>query len=598
MQRLHLLVLVAFATGCSVVETNDGGGAGANGGGPGASASDSIVADLRGDNNRDGVVSFDDASDDDGEDSWDDKHGAIFLANIDDDEKTCDVDADDVDLPSCNDAADEIVNGADDALDLARMKTKPWAEAPETAVGAITFTATDSVRLFKVVGEEYLPVASGDALTRDEIVAGVELAIEAKDIVRNTTVWDGFVDVTLAVTVGEASASDTVRLRVAPVITYHHLLPAEETFVSSFRSSGNAALRSDLTAIAKSIGVDAPTPLAELDPWAQDFFETAFMSMPGPNGKQHVIRVALRSANVYEPKSVKNPLREAGRVAFKMRGKDVAAVQQFDLKHDMNADSLNSFGNLETIPPYTFEGKSYPLGRVLRGSIKSFAPDLSFTRMMEAQGAQPPVYVDTSWLLVGHVDETISFVKAPNTRGWVLLVNDPKMAADMLTKASTDGHGAEKMFVGQQWEEGDNAEVSIDGALADQDVMGASSEAIVEVAAQIKKLKDETGLTDAEIVKIPFLHMPIQGASIAYQPGIVNGLYMTDKDFVAPKPHGPVIDGKDLFEEALTNALAPLGVKAHFAEDWDDYHRMLGEVHCGTNATRAIPTAKWWESGK
>jgi protein-arginine deiminase len=448
------------------------------------------------------------------------------------------------------------------------------------------------------VGEEFLPVASGDALTRDEIIAGIELAVEAKDIVRDTTVWDGFVDVTLTVSVGEASKSDVVRMRVAPVITYHHLLPAEETFVSSFRSSGNAALRSDLSAIAKEVGVKAPTSVAELDPWAQDFFETAFMSMPGPNGTQHVIRVALRSANVYEPKSTKNPLREAGRYAFKMRGKDVAAVQQFDRKHDMNADSLNSFGNLETIPPYTFDGKSYPMGRILRGNIKSFATDGSFTKMMEAQGAQPPVYIDTSWLLVGHVDETLSFIKAPSPRGWVLLANDPKLAADMLDKASKAGQGATKMFVGMEWEEGDSAEVTIDAALSDQDVMGASNEAIVEVAAQLTKLKAETGLTEAEIVKIPFLHMPIQGASIAYNPGIVNGLYMTDRDFVAPKPHGPEIEGKDIFETALTDALKPYGVTARFAEDWDDYHRMMGEVHCGTNATRTIPTAQGGESGR
>ena len=45
--------------------------------------------DLRADTNRDGVITFDDPTDDDGEDAWDAKHGAVFLANIDDDEQTC-----------------------------------------------------------------------------------------------------------------------------------------------------------------------------------------------------------------------------------------------------------------------------------------------------------------------------------------------------------------------------------------------------------------------------------------------------------------------------------------------------------------------------
>lgn len=128
--------------------------------------------------------------------------------------------------------------------------------------------------------------------------------------------------------------------------------------------------------------------------------------------------------------------------------------------------------------------------------------------------------------------------------------------------------------------------------------MGSSAEAVVEVDAQVAKLKAETGLTNAEIVKVPFLHMPIDGASIAYQPGTVNGLYLTPKDFVAPDPHGPVINGQDVFRKALADALAPHGVTARFAEDWDDYHINMGEVHCGTNTTRAIPTAKWWESGR
>ena len=52
------------------------------------------IADLRADTNRDGEVKFDDPADDDGEDVWDAKHGAVFLANIDDDEEACSTDED------------------------------------------------------------------------------------------------------------------------------------------------------------------------------------------------------------------------------------------------------------------------------------------------------------------------------------------------------------------------------------------------------------------------------------------------------------------------------------------------------------------------
>jgi protein-arginine deiminase len=36
-------------------------------------------------------------------------------------------------------------------------------------------------------------------------------------------------------------------------------------------------------------------------------------------------------------------------------------------------------------------------------------------------------------------------------------------------------------------------------------------------------------------------------------------------------------------------------VSGTLVDDWDTYHRYRGEVHCGTNAKRAIPATSWWE---
>jgi len=285
-------------------------------------------------------------------------------------------------------------------------------------------------------------------------------------------------------------------------------------------------------------------------------------------------------------------------VVFALRGKDTAAIQAYDPTRLGQFDTLNSFGNFETVPPYTHNGKSYPLGRILRGSTSSFYPDRVFTTMMEAQQVQPPIYVDTSWLLVAHVDETLSFVKANTPRGWVLLVNDARLAWQMLREQANAGRGNVPMFVGKYWSDGTPARVTINQVLSDPEIASASAEAAVEVDAQVAKLKAEIGLTDDEIIPIPFLHMELDGYSVAYQPGTVNGLYLTDRDFVAPDPHGPIINGQDIFKVHMRESLARLGIRVHFAEDWDTYHRMLGEVHCGTNATRAIPSAKWWESGR
>ena len=87
-----------------------------------------ITADLRADVNRDGLVT---AADEAGETSWSARRGAIFLANVDDDERRCTVDpgeleavgpAVDAKLAACNDSADERINGPRDLADLAPLE--------------------------------------------------------------------------------------------------------------------------------------------------------------------------------------------------------------------------------------------------------------------------------------------------------------------------------------------------------------------------------------------------------------------------------------------------------------------------------------------
>ncbi len=571
-------------------------------------AKPAVAAVLRADANRDGDVRFDDT--DANKPAWSAASGAVFMANIDDDTARCPKKGNDIDLDKCNDATDAVINGADDMLDLARLKVKPWATAPDgaTALISVSDAAVGHVRLFKRTGPgeaDFEPLADDGALTLDDLRLGAELAIEGLDIVRDSAVWDGTASIGLTVTSGADTASDSVVMRVAPVMTYHHLLPAEEVFVTNNGDTGNTAMRADLAAECKDVGLPPPTQVepGDGDQWTQDFFETAFMSMPAAGGAQHVVRVNLRSANVFQPTSAKNPLRSAGQVVFtRFRGKDSAAVQQYDVKHSQDMDSLNSFGNTETIPPYALGADTFPLGRILRGATPTFYPDPTFTTMLKSQSVQPIVEIDTSWLYVGHVDETISFIKAATPRGWAMLVNDAALAKKMLDDQVAAGKGDTPMFVGMSWYDNNGnptpADTTIAKVLADTTVMGASADAAIEVAGQIKKLKDATGITDSEIIGIPFLHTTTQGLSYAYTPGTVNGIYIADARFVTPNPHGPMINGKDIFAQAVVDQLATIGVTAHFAEDWDEYHAQLGEVHCGTNTRRKVPAVKWWETGR
>jgi protein-arginine deiminase len=548
-------------------------------------------------------VSFDNDDDDQAEDTWDATHGAIFLANLDSDSGDCKYDesASDAELAACNDGADEVVNGDADLEDMAPVRVAPWSDAPEGTTWRIKVSekAKGYVRLFMRGADGQYVVYNGEDLTAAQLRSGADFKLEGRDIVRDRQVWDGFVDLTLEVVDQEQTLSDIVRLRVAPLLTSHQLQKAEAVYVTEQSSSSSKAFRDELEKAVIAAGV----PQGQIgiqtggDQWTQDFFETGYMFMPGPAGQAKVITVFIRSANVDDPKSAKFPLRFAGRVVYLARGKDVAALQEVDLKHSGQMDTLDSFGNLETIPPHSYKGKNYPFGRILRGSTPQYHPDPMFHRMIEAQGVQPSILIDTSWLLVSHVDETFSFVKAPNSpRGWAVLVNDAALAIKMLQNAQAAGHGTAKLFVGKKWSFSKTAETTIDGVLADPEVMAASAEAVVEVQGQVDVLKGDVGIGDEDLVKIPFTHLKTSGYSVAHIPGMVNGIYLPDTVYGSPRPYGPQIDGVDIFEKQLSEALAPLGITTYFVEDWDLYHAMLGEVHCGSNTLREAQTGSgWWE---
>jgi hypothetical protein len=59
----------------------------------------------------------------------------------------------------------------------------------------------------------------------------------------------------------------------------------------------------------------------------------------------------------------------------------------------------------------------------------------------------------------------------------------------------------------------------------------------------------------------------------------------------------------DLFEAYLQLALDDIGLTVHWVDDWDTYHILEGEVHCGTNTLRTPPEAAsgysgshWWDA--
>jgi protein-arginine deiminase len=111
------------------------------------------------------------------------------------------------------------------------------------------------------------------------------------------------------------------------------------------------------------------------------------------------------------------------------------------------------------------------------------------------------------------------------------------------------------------------------------------------------KLESAIGVTAADIIDVPIIYLP-NDVSLAQADALTGGMVnmlVANKHCLIPKPFGPVVGGKDLFEEDLKTRLAPLGLTLDFIDNWFEYHVSLGEVHCGTNTLRAPTQAKWWE---
>ncbi|MFF7731420.1 protein-arginine deiminase family protein [Streptomyces sp. NPDC007984] len=608
-------------------------------------------ADLRADVNRDGRIDLTGGSDTTGEDGWSVRRGAVFLPNIDDDTKRCPVAGpggaplSDAKLAACNDGTDTKVNGSADAADLARIRSVPLPDVPANAKGSLKITTGGAkARLFLKRAGKWILVTSVTRLSAAELRAGAEFGVEATDVVRDTAKWDGRAVVRLTVTSGRKSTTDAVTLRVAPLLTQHHLQNTQQVMVSKVQGEGpdSRLQREFVTALGKEVkkaGITTPLITFEkyADRWAQDFVEPAYVSMTGPGGRRHVMRVMLRSAQ---------PDRDAGRELFeRVRGRDIGVVQVKDPSEPADW-SLDSMGNLETIPPYAHGGRSFPAGRIIMGERKDSGarPSKVMRTLLKSQGMQDPLLLDTSWLSVGHVDEFVQFLPADTPRGWRIGVADPQAGLRLLRDAKGAGHGRTKMFSVPGRSGSPAPKETIDQALASRHLVADNEMAARRIAANLEILKRETGVTDEEIVRVPALYtrgseaLSAEGQEIAvprltrmgagsglvdrlgdhgqqkwlaenpssraaaaatvttgaYVPGAVNGLLLGRDRYLAPRQWGPVVNGKDLFTEAVTAVYQRVGMKVSYIDDWYTYHLGMGEVHCGTNTLRDA-TAAWWQ---
>ncbi|NWX15525.1 PADI1 deiminase, partial [Aegotheles bennettii] len=372
--------------------------------------------------------------------------------------------------------------------------------------------------------------------------------------------------------------TDTVVFRVAPWIMTPNTAAPLEVFVCSIDNNEDfVAAVGALAEKAKCPLTICPPPENNQDRWIQDEVEFGYVQAPHKTFPVVFDSPRDRGLKDYPIKTILGP--DFGYVARK--------VPEY-------TSDLDSFGNLEVSPPVTVKGKEYPLGRILIGS--SF-PRFGGRRMSKAvrdflvaQRVQAPVELFSDWLMVGHVDEFLSFVPAPDQKGFRLLLASPNACYQLLKEKQEEGFGEAVMFQGLERE----PKPTISEILANESLRKFNSYAQMCISWNRDVLKRALGLAEPDIIDIPQLFQgnTDTGAS-AFFPDMVNMLVL-GKHLGIPKPFGPRVGGQCCLEQRVRELLEPLGLTCTFINDYFSYHVLHGEVHCGTNARRKPFAFKWW----
>jgi protein-arginine deiminase len=552
-------------------------------------------ANLAADTNRDGKI--DDADELD-EDSWTEAHGALFLANLDDDDNN-----------GRQDARDTAVNGNEDVRDLVPVIIRRHGgvvDGRDTATLSLEPAgAKNNVRVFLQSGGRLASLISpeGNAqvtIAPNDLLAG-DLQLYVEGLNTRTAVWDGRANLRLAITVDGQLQEDVVSLRVAPVIFTDNLQEARALFVmriSDRRLGENLAfadvLRSDLPNGVELI--EADQYVFGGDRWIQDNMQAGYQLIVGPGGT--VLEMPTFA-------QLQRPTGQGGLEAYVPEA-FLAPDRGYFYPGRSRDTSLNYGGNLEVMAPFENSEVSYPLGRlVIGGGNLGTLGGVAFEDHMgevqrnwlNAQGVQgPAVEISSEWLAVGHIDETFQIVPYPQAatgaKPYKVVYASPNLARQLLLEVQSAGGGNRAVFAGRQ------TQTTVDAILEDPALMALNDAAQARLDTNKAILKAELDLKDEDFVEVPvmFEGFDFDGLDLvaALNPGIQN-LVTTNNTLFVPDPEGPIgADGKDVWRKSADATLSGLGVEPIFVDVFDSYHLNLGEAHCGTNVLAVPYSTPWW----
>ena len=416
--------------------------------------------------------------------------------------------------------------------------------------------------------EDYFTV--GDSRTDEDVV----LEIEMQTINSTGTL-------TLE-RVSGSSVEDSVEilLESVPMLINHHLQAMEHVYAMSgsnfvnnqeFIQGFEDALGSDFTSYNVST--------YDWDVWLQD--EVEFASLYSPESRVNIVIDSIRDRGL-------DPFAEDN-----WEGPDFPVMTW---GRGM-ATSQDSFGNLEASPP--IEG--YPYGRIYYGdwyygnSIDTITEDL--TSYLDAQTIQDPIQLDVTFLCVGHVDEYQSYIPDPSSpKGFKLLLADVTAGYAFLETLDRNMQLPQYQY--------DHHYATVGAILNDNALRGLNEDIQIDyLDATWATLQAELGLTEDDLIRVPMIFEEAAqcgGYTATLLPSTLNMVVATHEggesaDLIIADPYfrSNINDqSSDPFIQHV-KSLLPEGNTPHWIDDWDDYHMMLGEVHCGSNTLRTPAYTPW-----
>ena len=384
---------------------------------------------------------------------------------------------------------------------------------------------------------------------------------------------------------GTEVGSMKVHLLAAPLILNNHMQPAELVMAMSYSgANGNRAFIDGFTDVLGDRFKSFRMSDYGWDVWIED--EIEFGTMLAPDGyRMDLVIDSIRINNGTGLDDLPEDQFQAPDFALRTWGSG-------------SSRSQDSFGNLEVSPPVTVDGVYYPFGRIYYGlwNNKTLTDDLA--DMLNAQKVQKPFQLDVSFLCVGHVDEFTTFLPdITSERGFKLVVGDIPLAYEFLERMDRD------MEIPQFTK--DHGYSTIAEMLDDEALAALNDEIQVDyIDPDVEILMAELALTEDDIIRIPAIFEEVRGCggdTVGLIPGTANMTVVPLEDgethLFMPDPfirEDPDDQSADLFIPEIEAAL-PEGLVSHWLDDWENYHIMLGEVHCGSNTIRT-PLENWWEA--